>query len=80
MCAVGCTLWGILDSLVPRTVILTPNQRFLGIAWSVSARLGHRFVCLGLPCKGLINRLSASYRYLRLLNQLAMISLNDGTM
>jgi hypothetical protein len=32
-------------------------------------------VCLGLPCKGLINRLSASHRYLRLLNQLAMISL-----
>jgi hypothetical protein len=37
-------------------------------------------LCLGLPCKGLINQLSASHHYLRLLNQLATISLNDGTM
>jgi hypothetical protein len=42
---------GILDSLIPRTVISIPNRGSVGIAWSVSALLGHRSVCLGLPCK-----------------------------
>jgi hypothetical protein len=52
MCEAGCTVWGILDSLVPRTVILIPNRRFLGTAWSVSALRGHCSVCLGLPYNG----------------------------
>jgi hypothetical protein len=43
-----------------------------GFSWGM-----HYCVCLDLPCEDLINRLSASHRYLRLLNQLAMISLND---
>jgi hypothetical protein len=38
-------------------------------------REGHPTVCLGLPCKVWINRLSASHRYLRLLTPLAMRSL-----
>jgi hypothetical protein len=42
---------GIPDSLVPRTVISIPNRGSMGTAWSVSALLGHRSVCLGLPCK-----------------------------
>jgi hypothetical protein len=42
---------GIPDSLVPRTVISIPNRGSMGTAWSVSALLGHHFVCLGLPCK-----------------------------
>jgi hypothetical protein len=40
----------------------------------------HSAVCLCLSCKDLINRLSASHCYPRLLNQLAMISLIDGTL
>jgi hypothetical protein len=42
---------GIPDSLVPGSVISVPNRGSMGTAWSVSALLGHRFVCLGLPCK-----------------------------
>jgi hypothetical protein len=42
---------GIPDSLVPRTVISIPNRGSVGTAWSVSTLLGHRSVCLGLPCK-----------------------------
>jgi hypothetical protein len=42
---------GIPDSLVPETIISIPNQGSMGTAWSVSALLGHRFVCLGLTCK-----------------------------
>jgi hypothetical protein len=81
LCEAACTKWGIPDSLVPGTVISIPNRGSMGTAWSVLALLGHRSMCLGLPCKGLrINRLSASHRYPRLLNQSAMISLNDGTM
>jgi hypothetical protein len=71
---------GILDSLVPGTVKSIPNRGSMGTAWSVSGLLGHRSVCLGMPCKVLINRLSASHHYPRPLNQLAMISLSDGTM
>jgi hypothetical protein len=42
---------GIPDSLVPRTVISVLNRGSMGTAWSVSALLGHRSVCLGVPCK-----------------------------
>jgi hypothetical protein len=49
-------------------------EDFLGTAWWLSSR-GHPTVCLGLPCKVWINRLSASRRYLRLLTPLAMRSL-----
>jgi hypothetical protein len=59
---------GIPDSLVPGTVISIPYRGSMGTAWSVSALLGHRSVCLGPPA------------LLRLLNQPAMISLHDGTM
>jgi hypothetical protein len=51
MCEVGCTEWGIPESLVPRTVISIPNQGSTGTVWSVSALLGHRSMCLGLRCK-----------------------------
>jgi hypothetical protein len=36
---------GILDSLVPGTVISIPKRGSMGTAWSVSALLGHRSVC-----------------------------------
>jgi hypothetical protein len=52
MCEAGCTRWDIPDRLVPRTVISIPSRRSTGTAWSVSAMLGHCFVCLGLHCKG----------------------------
>jgi hypothetical protein len=42
---------GIPGSLVPGTIISIPNRGSMGTAWSVSALLGHRSVCLGLPCK-----------------------------
>jgi hypothetical protein len=42
---------GILDRLVPKTVISIPNRGSMGTAWSVSALLGHRSVYLGPPCK-----------------------------
>jgi hypothetical protein len=51
MCEVGCTRWGMPDSLVPETVGYHPNPRILGTVWSVSAQLGYRSVCLGLPCR-----------------------------
>jgi hypothetical protein len=41
----------IPDSLVPGTVISIPNRGSMGTTWSVSALLGHRSLCLGLPCK-----------------------------
>jgi hypothetical protein len=41
----------IPDSLIPRIVISIPNRGSMGTALSVSALLGHRSVCLGLPCK-----------------------------
>jgi hypothetical protein len=37
------------DSFVPGTVSYYPNRGFLGTVWLVSALLGHRSVCLGLP-------------------------------
>jgi hypothetical protein len=52
MCEAGCTRWDIPGSLVPRTVISILNRRSTGTAWSVSALLGHRSMCLGIPCKG----------------------------
>jgi hypothetical protein len=42
---------GIPDSHVHGTVISITNQETMGTTWSVSALLGHRSVCLGLPCK-----------------------------
>jgi hypothetical protein len=42
---------GIPDRLVPGTVISIPNRGSMGTVWSVLTLLGHRSVCLGLPCK-----------------------------
>jgi hypothetical protein len=42
---------GLPDRLVPGTVISIPNRGSMGTAWSVSALLGHRSMCLGLPYK-----------------------------
>jgi hypothetical protein len=78
MCEAGCTVWGTPDSLVPGTVGFDPKPRIFGNILVV-VHVGAPFVCLGLHGKSLINQLSASHRYLRLLNQLAMISLIDGT-
>jgi hypothetical protein len=76
-------------SLVPRIVGSDPEpekdgNRLVGV-YPVSFLFGffggiHSSLCLGLPCNDLINRLSASHRYPGLLNQLAMISLIDGTL
>jgi hypothetical protein len=65
---------GIPDSLHQRLCPFIPTRGFLGTVWWLSSR-GHPTVCLGLPCKVWINRLSASHRYLRLLTPLAMRSL-----
>jgi hypothetical protein len=81
LCEAGGTRSGMPDSLVPGTVSYYPNQRIFG-----NRLVGVDFV--GAPLRVFrstlqgfgINRLSASHRYLRLLNQLAMISPNDGTM
>jgi hypothetical protein len=35
----------------PGLYAIIPTREFLGTVWSVSALLGHRSVCLGLPCK-----------------------------
>jgi hypothetical protein len=74
-------------SLVPSIVGLIPTRRKMGTVWSVY--IPFRFcldfigvcilLCLGLPCKVFNQSIVASHRYPRLLNQLAMISLNDGT-
>jgi hypothetical protein len=69
----------MLDSLVPGTVDYYPKPRIFGNCFvgvgSVGAPLRvFRFTLQGL----LIHRLSASHRYPRLLNQVAMISLDDG--
>jgi hypothetical protein len=68
---------GVPVSLVPRTVRFDPNPGIFGNCMGGCPRGGHPTVSLGLPCKVSINRLSASHRYPRLLNQLAMISRND---
>jgi hypothetical protein len=39
-------------ALYPEPEAIIPTRGFLGTVWSVSALLGHRSVCLGLPCKG----------------------------
>jgi hypothetical protein len=62
------------DSLVPGTVRFDPKPRIFGTAWLVSALLGHRSVCLGLPCKGINQSIVGLSPFLRLLIQLAMIS------
>jgi hypothetical protein len=71
-------LQGMPDSLVPKIVRFDHKLRTFGNCLVV-VHVGAPSVCLGLPCKVSINRLSVSHHYLRLLNQLAMISLNDGT-
>jgi hypothetical protein len=38
-------------ALYPGLLAIIPTRGFLGTVWSVSALLGHRSVCLGLPCK-----------------------------
>jgi hypothetical protein len=53
MCEAGCTEWGIPDSLVPGTVGYHPNPRIFGNHLVGVSSVGHRSVCLGLPCKGL---------------------------
>jgi hypothetical protein len=73
------TLRGIPANLAPMTVGIAPNPRTFGNGLGKLSLRGQPTVCLGLPCKVEINRLSASHRYPRLLNQLVMISHNDGT-
>jgi hypothetical protein len=51
MCEAGCTKWGIPDSLVPGTVDYHPNPRIFGNRLDGVSSVGHRFVCLALPCK-----------------------------
>jgi hypothetical protein len=62
---------GMPDSLHQRLCPFIPTRGFLATVWWLSS-WGHPTVCLGLPCKIWINRLSASHRYLRLLTPLAM--------
>jgi hypothetical protein len=73
------TLRGTPANLVPRTVGSVPNPRTSGNFLGKLSLRGQPTVCLGLPCKVSINRLSASHCYPRLLSQLAMISHNNGT-
>jgi hypothetical protein len=73
------TLRGMPANLVPMTVGSVPNPRTFGNYLGKLSLRGQPTVCLGLPCKVKINRLSGSHRYPRLLNQLAMISRKDGT-
>jgi hypothetical protein len=73
------TLQGIPANLAPRTIGFAPNLRTFGNGLEKLSSQGKPTVCLGLPCKVQINRLSASHCYPRLLNQLAMISHDDGT-
>jgi hypothetical protein len=49
----GCTKWGTPDSLVPGTVGYHPNPRIFGNRLVGVSSVGHRSMCLGLPCKGL---------------------------
>jgi hypothetical protein len=65
---------GIPDSLHQRLWPFIPTRGFLGTVWWLSSR-GHPTVCLGLPCKVWIIRLSASHRHLRVLTPLVMRSL-----
>jgi hypothetical protein len=41
----------MLDSLVPGTVSYYPNRRIFGNRLVSVGSVGHRSVCLGLPCK-----------------------------
>jgi hypothetical protein len=50
-CKAGCMCGGMPDNLVPRTVRFDPKLRILGNCLvGASYLLGHRSVCLGLPC------------------------------
>jgi hypothetical protein len=81
MCEAGCTWWGMPDSLVPGTVGYYPNPRIFGNRLVGVGSIGAPLCVFRFTLQGLcINRLSASHCYPRLLNQRAMISLNDGTM
>jgi hypothetical protein len=72
---------GIPDSLVHGTVSYYAKPRIFGNRLVGVSSVGAPLGVFGSTSQGLlINRLSTSYRYLRLLNHLAMISLNDGTM
>jgi hypothetical protein len=73
------TLRSIPANLAPRIVGFAPNPRTFGNCLRKLSLRGQPTVCLGLPCKVQLNQLSASHRYPSLLNQLAMISHNDGT-
>jgi hypothetical protein len=50
MCEVGCTMWGMPDSLIPRTVRFDFKPRTFG-NHLVVVHVGAPFVCLGLPGK-----------------------------
>jgi hypothetical protein len=51
MCEAEYTEWGIPDSLVPGTVGYHPKPMTFGNHLVGVSSVGHRSVCLGLPCK-----------------------------
>jgi hypothetical protein len=72
---------GIADSLVPGTVSFYPKRKIFWNRLVGVSSIGAPLRVFRSSLQGFqINRLSASQHYLRLLNQLAMIFLNDGTM
>jgi hypothetical protein len=68
------------DSLVPGTVGYYPNLRIFGNRLVDVGSVGAPLHVFRFTLQGFMNQSSASHHYPRLLNQLAMISLIDGTM
>jgi hypothetical protein len=79
MCEAGCTVWGMPDSLVPGTVSFDPKPRTFGNHLVGVSFVGAPLHVFRSTLQGLNESIVGLSSYLRLLNQLAMISLNDGT-
>jgi hypothetical protein len=75
----GWPWWRSPVNLVLETVASDPNPRIDGNLLVGELLVRAPPVCLGPPCK-VLNQSIVGYRYPRLLNLLAMISLYDGTL
>jgi hypothetical protein len=81
MCEAGCTRWGMPDSLVPGTVSYYPNLRIIGNRLVGVGSVGAPLRVFRSTLQGFEAIDCQPLTVIRdCFDQLAMISLNDGTM
>jgi hypothetical protein len=80
MCKAGCTEWGIPDSLVPGNVGYYPNPSIFGNRLVGVSSVGAPLRVFRFTLQGFMNQSIVGLSPLpQTVNQLSMISLNDGT-